>query len=210
MDYFSIQIPTTVFFHNFRLNDLYTSSPQTPSSSVNSQNSLQSQARNTIPESEPIYSNEALQNLVDTLTEEFANENALSYLEGSTTFADQYYMNLYNTTEQLSQSSSTHTLEGTSLQQSQQQSSGGIKSILKKRENVSNENMDQSCVEMGESGLAPAFGSSLSSSSSNTSQDLRVNESENREIEERCLADLSPSHVFLETRYVNKLTCFMF
>jgi hypothetical protein len=38
---------------------------------------------------EPIYSNEALQNLVDTLTEEFANENVASYLEGTTTFTDQ-------------------------------------------------------------------------------------------------------------------------
>ena len=181
----------------FRLNNLYASSPQTPSSSVNSQNSLQSQARNTITEPEPIYSNEALQNLVDTLTEEFANENALSYLEGTTTFVDQYYMSLYNTEEQLSQSSSTQTLEGTPQQQSQQHNASGIKSILKKRENVSNENMDQSCVEMGESGPAAA-GSSLSSSSSHASQDLRVNESE---IEERCLSDLSPSHVFLETRY---------
>ena len=188
---------------------MYASSPQTPSSSINSQNSLQSQARGKIPEPEPIYSNEALQNLVDTLTEEFANENALSYLEGTTTFVDQYYMNLYNTDEQLSHTSSTHTLEEGSQQQqqSQQQNASGIKSILKKRENVSNENMDRSCVEMGETGSAHVVGSSLSSGSSHASQDLRVNEFEqkDRDLEERCLSDLSPSHVFLETRYVNML-----
>ena len=61
---------------------------------------------------------------------------------------------------------------------------------------------------MGESGPAAA-GSSLSSSSSHASQDLRVNESENREMEERCLSDLSPSHVFLETRYVYRLARFV-
>ena len=64
-----------------RLNDLYTSSPRTPTSSVNSGHS---QTRQQMPE--PIYSNEAIQNLVDTLTEEFANENVQSYLEGTTTF----------------------------------------------------------------------------------------------------------------------------
>jgi hypothetical protein len=73
-----------------RLNDLYSSSPRTPTSS---NNSGQSQTRQTA-HPEPIYTNEAIQNLVDTLTEEFANENVQSYLEGTTTLVDEFYSNL--------------------------------------------------------------------------------------------------------------------
>ena len=183
-----------------RLNDLYSSSPRTPSSSVNSG---QSQTRHST-NAEPIYSNEVLQNLVDTLTEEFANENVQSYLEGTTTFVDEYYSNLYNidnnsnvnnfnNDERLSQSSSTNTADG---QQHAQREGGAIKSILKKRENASNENLDGS-----ESGVV-RIGSNSLSGSSHSSQELRVvdDEEKYRESEERLLTDLSPTHVFLETR----------
>jgi len=85
------------------MNDIFSSSPRTPSSSLNSAGS-QNNTNEEIP-AEPIYSNEALQviffkissyvqitsqfqfyrfqKLLDTLTEEFANENAMSYLEGT-------------------------------------------------------------------------------------------------------------------------------
>jgi hypothetical protein len=138
------------------------------------------------------------------LTEEFANENVQSYLEGTTTFVDEYYSNLYNidnnsnvnnfnNDERLSQSSSTNTADG---QQHAQREGGAIKSILKKRENASNENLDGS-----ESG-AVRIGSNSLSGSSHASQELRVvdDEEKYRESEERLLTDLSPTHVFLETR----------
>ena len=196
-----------------RLNDLYTSSPRTPTSSVNSG---QSQTRHST-HAEPIYSNEVLQNLVDTLTEEFANENVQSYLEGTTTFVDEYYSNLYNinnnsnvnnnsnlynvnSDERISQSSSTNTADGQQQQQQQQREGGTIKSILKKRENVSNENLDGSEAAFG--AAARTGSSSTSGSSCHASQELKVIDDEEkfRETEERLLTDLSPSHVFLETR----------
>ncbi len=153
---------------------------------------------------EPIYSNEVLQNLVDTLTEEFANENVMSYMEGTTTFVDQYYSNLYNTDERLSQSSSTNTVDATPNNNRE----GTIKSILKKRENVSNENLDGCDNSVAARTTTPTrFGSSSSSGScsQHASQELRLaevggGEEKDREIEERLLTDLSPSCTFLETR----------
>ena len=178
-----------------RLNDLYTSSPRTPTSSVTSGHS---QTRQQMPE--PIYSNEAIQNLVDTLTEEFANENVQSYLEGTTTFVDQYYSNLYNITgdERLSQTSSSHSTADGQPQHQQQHQTPTIKSILKKRDNVSNEDLDG----FGSGSIAAGIASVSSAGSSQTSQELRVVDDEEkfRESEERLLSDLSPTRVFLETR----------
>ncbi len=190
---YAVPVPRSQRSH---LNDLYTSSPRTPSSSVNS-----AQSQNNVVE--PIYSNEVLQNLVDTLTEEFANENVLSYMEGTTTFVDQYYSNLYNTDERLSQSSSTNMVDATPNNNRE----GTIKSILKKRENVSNKNLD-GCDNLSAARTATPtrFGSSSSSglSSQHASQDLRLTEDgreeKDHEVEERLLTDLSPSRVFLETR----------
>ena len=186
-----------------RLNDLYSSSPRTPASS---NNSSQSQTRQTANPIEPIYSNEAIQNLVDTLTEEFANENVQSYLEGTTTLVDEFYSNLYNMTavdDRLSQTSSQSVADGAAQQQQPTSTTTtAIKSILKKRDNVSNENIDGfgsgSILNVG------VAGSSVSSvGSSHASQELVVaNEEEKfRESEERLLSDLSPTRVFLEARF---------
>jgi hypothetical protein len=106
----------------------------------------------------------------------------------------------YNITgdERLSQSSSQSANDG----QAQPQQPV-IKSILKKRDNVSNENLDG----FGSGSINAGIGSVSSvGGSSQASQELRVADEEEkfRESEERLLSDLSPTRVFLEARFVGR------